>query len=343
LVSQSLPSASSMIAQVLILKLAVVVECQMKDYKASCWGVDLADYHGFSGEFDSDLTLQVSNPATHFQRMDYFTPTPMTCDFSNVPDGEFSLPYVWYIDLHPNFKFSVSQMSNNFDSVTFLTWTSIGSLHGLGGCAHFTDWKCQDDPDTRVLEYSNHRGEIDRVYFVLASRLNTHVQNPFHAEIAFHVQEDIPDHVAETVQGSLQAVALIAVAIAGCCCFGIICFCYFVYRSTITVKEKLLMDDDADLQSDITLPPRAKAPSYWVNQDLFGEEFDDFYQVDEQLVPAVQQMFNLTWKDIVTRDRKGGKKTRVARGLFRDALRGSADVFQLLCRKRENPPAEKKY
>lgn len=50
-------------------------------------------------------------------------------------------------------------------------------------------------------------------------------------------------------------------------------------------------------------------PKYWTNSDS-GKRFDQRYE-QADLIPIVQQMFDVTWKDIVTRDRKGSKPVRL--------------------------------
>lgn len=72
-------------------------------------------------------------------------------------------------------------------------------------------------------------------------------------------------------------------------------------------------DPDAETnetnESNDVVPQDVEIPSYWENQDL-SSDFDERYE-QEDLIPIVQEMFDATWKDIVTRDRKGTKPARL--------------------------------
>jgi len=61
--------------------------------------------------------------------------------------------------------------------------------------------------------------------------------------------------------------------------------------------------------SNVTVPQGVEFPTYWANQRK-SNAFDKRYE-QEDLIPILQQMFDATWKDIVTRDRKGSKPVRL--------------------------------
>lgn len=65
------------------------------------------------------------------------------------------------------------------------------------------------------------------------------------------------------------------------------------------------MDEHDDQDQETYWPKDPRTPTYWTNQDL-QQPFDEREPIDS-LVPIVQSMFDSTWKDIVTRDRQGGK------------------------------------
>jgi hypothetical protein len=102
-----------------------------------------------------------------------------------------------------------------------------------------------------------------------------------------------------------EAISGSSSAMLACCC---LCFCFCrCLRNGCKRKEKLAGDDDEE--SDVDLPYGATCPEYWANQDP-ADTFDYRYEQDD-LIPVVQQMFDTTWKNIVTRDRKGSAPSRL--------------------------------
>jgi len=101
----------------------------------------------------------------------------------------------------------------------------------------------------------------------------------------------------------------VVAATVGCC----VCCCLLVmYLCCSARKHRVDLDGDAKSEAENNYSNESQDvgfPSYWENQEL-NIAFDERYD-QENLVPIVQQMFDATWKDIVTRDRKGSKPDRL--------------------------------
>jgi hypothetical protein len=63
-------------------------------------------------------------------------------------------------------------------------------------------------------------------------------------------------------------------------------------------------DSDFDEKDDIEIPLDAYIPPHWVNRDMHVD-FDERYDAPTSVIKICQRMLNKTWKDVVTRDRKG--------------------------------------
>jgi len=92
-----------------------------------------------------------------------------------------------------------------------------------------------------------------------------------------------------------------------CCCFLYICLCCCSRKSRISLAGDV--KSEGELNASNVVPQAVECPRYWAHQDV-SNAFHERYE-QEHLIPVVQQMFDATWKDIVTRDRKGSKPVRL--------------------------------
>lgn len=97
--------------------------------------------------------------------------------------------------------------------------------------------------------------------------------------------------LAKASQTAIPIVAVIVVVVGCCmsCCLLIICLGCRSGKS----------------RAELTVEATEEFPRYWANRDV-RKPFDERYE-QEDLISIVQAMFDATWKDIVTRDRKGSK------------------------------------
>jgi len=104
-----------------------------------------------------------------------------------------------------------------------------------------------------------------------------------------------------------------------CCCLAVCCWRCCCPASMLASQPQPLMldakddDDSSDTDEDddpIEITRDAKCPPHWTRQNMH-EDFDDRFDTKRNIVSSVQKMLDETWKDKVTRDRKGPVPTRL--------------------------------